>query len=78
MVKEGSIPSPDYAIMNKGGTVRGQKEARIIARKLARTVEDKITIDVDAGAEVDSIESEGGTWVATWIFIPDDWSESNG
>jgi hypothetical protein len=58
--------------------MRTLREARSIARKLAREVEDIITIDVDVDAEVDSIESEGGTWIAAWIFVSDDWSENNG
>lgn len=54
------------------------KEARAIAKKLARVVEDEITIDVDSKAEVDRPLTEDGIWVATWVFVPNNWSETNG
>lgn len=55
------------------------KEARGIATRLADSVEDKVTIEIDSfslvEAEVDRPEYDDGVWVAAWIYVPNDWSE---
>jgi hypothetical protein len=49
------------------------KEARKIARKLAKSVTDKVTIEIDStsivAAEVDRMDDDS-IWVAAWIRVP--------
>lgn len=57
--------------------VRYDREARNIAKRLAESVEDRITIDIDnlSMVEIDRPLYDDGVWVAAWIYIPNSLEE---